>query len=63
MAFPFQDMQNFRGGLKLLFVAPLLGFFYYLNRIRQYICYESVEVSRTGDAGRASKLQTLALQA
>jgi hypothetical protein len=39
MAFPFQDVQNFRGGLKLLFVVPLLGFFYYLNRIRQYLCY------------------------
>ena len=26
MAFPFQDVQNFRGGLNLLFIAPLLAF-------------------------------------
>jgi hypothetical protein len=26
MAFPFQDVEYFRGGLKRLFVAPLLGF-------------------------------------
>jgi hypothetical protein len=38
MAFPFQDVKYFEGGLKLLFVAPLLGFFYNRNRIRQYLC-------------------------
>ena len=27
MAFPFQDVEYFRSGLKLLFIAPVLGFF------------------------------------
>jgi hypothetical protein len=38
MAFPFQDVEYFRSGLKLLFVAPPLGLFYDLSRIRQYLC-------------------------
>jgi hypothetical protein len=38
MVFHFQDVEYFRSGLKLLFVAPVLGLCYYPNHIRQDLC-------------------------